>query len=246
MRFFKYLMRLSFRRRSRWLLGFLVVLGGVFALGYWLGGSSTYSPAEIPDITAEEKGWQSQGQLFYDGLYVIGSDLEPGIYRTTGRDTSVYGCRWQRLSGFKAETDNIIVDYRDNQGRPTIVEIAASDRGFKTEGCGKWYRSDVKITDERQTFGDGAFLVGLDIEPGLYRSEAPWGCYWERLSGLSRHAYRGRLYGLDSELIAASRNTVVEIAAEDVAFISHKCLRWTLQTGSPEESSLTPDNSINP
>jgi len=67
--------------------------------------------------------------------------------------------------------------------------------------------------------GDGIFLVGDDIAPGEYRSEAA-DCYWARLSGTSG----------DFEEIIANGNgaTVVTIAESDYAFESRLCDEWTL------------------
>ena len=36
-----------------------------------------------------------------------------------------------------------------------------------------------------QTFGDGTHVVGLDIQPGIYRAPGGDTCIWQRLSGLS-------------------------------------------------------------
>ena len=218
--------------RFSWLILAFVLVVGAFLLGYFVGGSDTYIPEKIPNLTKEERKWLDEGLLFADGWYRVGEDLEPGIYRTTGLDTSIYGCRWRRLSGFQGETDNILVHYWDDLGKPTIVEIAETDKGFSAQGCGKWYRDKVAVADDSQNFSDGAYLVGLDIEPGLYRSEAQWGCQWERLSGVSRNFYSGRLFGKDSELIAAGSTTLVEILPSDKAFVSHGCLKWAKQTNS--------------
>ena len=218
--------------RYSWVFLAVVIVAGAFLIGYFAGGSTTYKPDEITDITEEELEWLDQGLLIADGWYRVGVDIEPGIYRTTGLNTSVYGCRWQRLSGFQGETNNIIVQYWDDLGKPTIVKIATTDKGFSTQGCGKWYKASIPVNDDAQEFSDGAYLVGADIEPGLYRSEAQWGCQWERLSGVTRNFYSGRLFGKDSELIAAGRTTLVEITPTDKAFISFNCIKWVKEINS--------------
>ena len=225
------------KRIFRWLITFkygltFLILGLViiaFFSGAWWAKQGSSVPRRIPPQTEEEKRWQQQGLLLTDGIYFIDSEVKPGIYRTTGRETSIYGCRWQRLSGFGAEQDNIIVNYNEPLGRPTIVEISSTDRGFKTQGCGKWYGASVSVAENKVQFGDGAYIVGLDIEPGTYKSSAPWGCYWERLSGFSRLGYNGRLFGQDKELIAYSSNTIVTIQPTDKGFISDGCQSWTKQ-----------------
>lgn len=77
---------------------------------------------------------------------------------------------------------------------------------------------------EPVTFGNGTFLVGTDIQPGTYRSDAPSGCYWERLSGLS---------GEFGDIIAnhfsdSAGQVLVDIGPNDVAFVSQNCGTWEL------------------
>ena len=207
----------------------LLVAASALGLGYWLGSGDTSKPPPPPGLGAEEQQWLQEGLLFGDGTYIVGSDVVAGVYRTKGEGTSLYGCRWQRLAGFAAEQDNLLASYVEDRGMATIVEIEASDRGFKTEGCGWWYAAALPVTEAAATFGDGAFIVGRDIEPGIYKSSAlpATGCYWERLGGLSRNLYDARIFGQDPELLAQSHNLIVEIRPDDRAFVSHKCLKWT-------------------
>ena len=210
----------------------LAVAVAAFLLGRWSGlSSSTALPYKIAPISAEEKKWREEGLLFGDGTYTVGSEITSGIYRTKGTDTSLYGCRFQRLSGFGAENDNTIANYSEDQGMATIVAISPGDKGFTTQGCGQWYAESIPVTESPTEFGDGAFIIGRDIEPGIYRnsSSAVAGCRWERLSGLSRDFYDARLFGHDDELTTQSRNTIVEIKADDLAFVSHKCGQWMRQ-----------------
>ena len=68
-----------------------------------------------------------------------------------------------------------------------------------------------------QPFGDGTFLVGSEIAPGRYRSEAP--CDWERLSGFG---------GPQDDVIEfAFRSDTVAIAPTDIGFHSGYCGTWT-------------------
>lgn len=70
---------------------------------------------------------------FGDGTYRIGMHIRAGIYRAGGEDT----CYWARLSDFShSGVEGIIT----NGNSPTTVEIAASDAGFTTFGCGTWTR----------------------------------------------------------------------------------------------------------
>ncbi|HXF56339.1 MAG TPA: hypothetical protein VNO34_01945 [Actinomycetota bacterium] len=72
---------------------------------------------------------------FSDGIYIVGVDIAPGLWRNSD---SSGGCYWARLSGFGGTLDEIIA----NEFSESIqtVRIAATDRGFETEGCGVWTR----------------------------------------------------------------------------------------------------------
>jgi hypothetical protein len=83
------------------------------------------------------------------------------------------------------------------------------------------------------SFTNGTKLIGIDIQPGTYRTRTPSeGCYWARLSGLS-----GGLSG-----IIANDNTdgpaIVVIAPTDKGFQSSRCSTWTVDM-SPITSSPT-------
>jgi hypothetical protein len=76
----------------------------------------------------------------------------------------------------------------------------------------------------RTSFGDGAWLVGVDIAPGTYRTTVPGnGCMWQRLSGLS---------GTYEDIIAwgapNSGQALVAIAPSDLAFSTDACGEWSL------------------
>lgn len=82
--------------------------------------------------------------------------------------------------------------------------------------------SAVESAREANTFGDGVYLVGVDIVPGTYRNDGGSSCYWERLSGVS---------GTFGDIIANDNvdgPAVVAIAATDVAFSSSRCGTWNL------------------
>lgn len=71
-------------------------------------------------------------------------------------------------------------------------------------------------------FEDGTHLVNNDVPPGTYETGSidPFGCYWERLSGLG---------GTLDEIIAnenADSHAIVEIAENDEAFSSTGCGEW--------------------
>jgi hypothetical protein len=157
-----------------------------------------------------------QALSFRDGLMIVGADITPGTYRSIGGNS----CYWERLRGFGGTFDEIIAN--DNVVGPTIVTIAATDKGFKSSRCNRWTQDLSPITSSPTApFSDGAFMVNMDIAPGTWRSSGNGGCYWERLRGFS---------GEFADIIAndnVSESTVVTISPEDAGFSSTRCGTWT-------------------
>jgi len=87
--------------------------------------------------TARPKSAVSLLTTYKDGIYVVGSQIKPGTYRTVGTPST---CNWARLSGFGGSGDDIIAN--DFGAGSRIVTISRTDTGFKSTGCGGWYRLD--------------------------------------------------------------------------------------------------------
>lgn len=69
--------------------------------------------------------------------------------------------------------------------------------------------------------GDGTWLVGKQVKPGIYQSVAGPLCYWERLAGLS-----GKYVDLIDNGGFRKGPTLVEVLASDFAFGSQGCGEW--------------------
>ena len=153
---------------------------------------------------------------FGDGTWVVGSGIKAGTYRSSQTGSS---CYWQRLRGFSGEFDYIIVN--ELTEAISVVEISSTDAGFSTEGCGTWTEATSSITSSLSSpFGDGAYLVGLDIGPGTWTSPGGDSCYWERLSGFS-----GDFGDIEANGLGAS-NVVLTIQSTDAGFKSSNCGTW--------------------
>jgi hypothetical protein len=150
-----------------------------------------------------------------NGTYRVGKDIRPGTYRSLGGD----GCYWARLKSFSGSLGSILAN--ENASGPTLVTILGSDRGFETENCASWTARLVRITKSPTRFGEGTYVVRLDIAPGTYRSRGGDGCYWERMSSFTG--------GLGS--IIANDNprgpTIVTIRPTDKGFKSERCATWS-------------------
>ena len=79
------------------------------------------------------------GPITEDGVYIVGTDLAPGTWRSEGG--SEFGCYAARLSGFGGTLNEIISNDLASEGG-LIITIAASDVGFETTGCGTWTKVD--------------------------------------------------------------------------------------------------------
>jgi zinc-ribbon domain len=86
----------------------------------------------------QQQGQQEQAQeqsepSFGDGTYQVGTDIQPGTYRT--REGSP-NCYWERLRDFTGGFNSIIAN--GNTNAPTIVTIKPTDAGFQSLDCGTW------------------------------------------------------------------------------------------------------------
>ena len=181
------------------------------------GGSTTQEKVQKEPASQqkEEKAPEDPNPNFGDGTQRVGSDIEPGTYRT--REGSP-GCYYARLSGFGGELGNIIAN--DNANGPAVVTIEPTDAGFESRRCGTWTQDLSRITDSTTSFEEGTYIVGTDIEPGTYRNSGGTGCYYARLSG-----FHGGLEGIISNG-NSDAPVVVEIAPTDAGFKSTRCGSW--------------------
>ncbi|GGP08261.1 hypothetical protein LDL08_22145 [Nonomuraea glycinis] len=67
---------------------------------------------------------------------VVGVDIQPGTYRTTGPITGVDKCYWARLDSTGGDAGDVIA--AGLPPGPASVTILATDKGFQTAGCAEW------------------------------------------------------------------------------------------------------------
>ena len=194
----------------------------------------------------------ASGQPFGDGVWLVGPEVEPGRYRAA---PAAQTCRWIRLRGFTGELikgeDVHFPKDLTNGGATHIVDIAESDAGFISEGCGEWTTDLTARIAPGQDFGEGTYLVGAEILPGRYRAvSATEKCQWERLRAFTGVAWPGAFVALGANptesdyadllgTIGAGDLAIVEIAESDVGFHSRGCGAWALVDASgqvPEAS----------
>ena len=113
-----------------------------------------------------------------DGVYVTGLDIKPGIYRTAGPVSGRTGY-YALLSS--TNTSDIINN--NNIAGPATITVGPDVKAVSVSGCQPWFWQGISleaaIARPRQNHGDnvlggdGVFVVGLDIKPGIYRTAGP-------------------------------------------------------------------------
>ena len=177
----------------------------------------TATATPTPTNTPIPKPWTQFG----DGTWIAGADIVPGVYSAPGGS----GCYWERLSGFSGGFGDIIAN-DSSSGERQIVTSDASDAGFSTNDCGEWIPLSESFTPTT-TLTDGTWVVGDEVDPGVYSAPGGSGCYWERLSGFSGEF--GDIIANDS---SSGGRQIVAIDASDAGFSTNNCGEWT-QTAKP-------------
>jgi endonuclease YncB( thermonuclease family) len=98
---------------------------------------------ECPGAAAPAAGGvqPSAGATIENGTWVVGSDIQPGTYRTTGPSNEgmiKMACIWKRLKDTSGEiTSTLAINV--SQG-PTIVTIKPTDGAFDSQNCAPWVK----------------------------------------------------------------------------------------------------------
>lgn len=95
--------------------------------------ASAHAPSAQPVKTAPPAPAKTQ-TVDGDGTYLVGTDIQPGRWKTNGGDF----CYWARLKDDSGDFDAIITNHA-GAGQATVT-IARTDGAFTTTGCGTWTR----------------------------------------------------------------------------------------------------------
>lgn len=164
--------------------------------------TATPLPTETPDPN-----------LIRAGTYLVGSDIQPGLYKGVSGAGFFGSCYWERLKDLSGSFDAILAN--DNSAGQFYIEVKEGDYALKTDCDLVWLETIPEHTGGYpHSITTGTYLVGNDIQPGIYKGQAGIGnsCYWERLKSLAG----------DFDSILANENSVgqfyVEVTANDYAF----------------------------
>lgn len=78
------------------------------------------------------------GTIPGSGLFIVGSDIQPGLYRSTGAERGLFEfCSWSTNEGPSSNSD--IIDFGTaNADEPIVVEIGPEVGAFETSNCEPW------------------------------------------------------------------------------------------------------------
>jgi hypothetical protein len=154
---------------------------------------------------------------FGEGTYRVGTDIPPGTYRATDASDR---CYWERIGHTTTSATDVVVNSQFMPG-PAVVTISSTDSKFNSTDCRTWTNDLWHVAKRATSFGDGTYIVGIDVQPGKYTSPGGENCYWARVSGFG---------GTGDELLEnryGDSPAIVTIAATDKGVRSANCDKWT-------------------
>ncbi len=155
---------------------------------------------------------------FEEGMHQIGVDIRPGIYTSNSSDGQ---CVWFTVGDFTHQPalNNLITWWKTDD---PIVEIKPDHTGFYSIRCGTWQRRETAVAEKPVTqFGDGSYLVGIDISPGTYVADAGVGiCDWFRTAPF------GDTSPDNSGGYVSKGHQIATILPSDSGFYSKGCGTW--------------------
>lgn len=185
-------------------------------VGFSARGCGEWRLVEGPEGGEEDTAVASFGT----GTYIIGREFAPGTY-VSEVDNDGGRCSWDVLSGFGGSAGDVT---RSGVGLLRgIVRLLPSDLGFRSSGCSGWTSLvDLEATQLLTSFGDGEYVVGVHIAPGLYIGDGAGvgRCFWRRF---------GDFTGADSDVLGVRNpvgRVIVRISEEDEGFESLGCGTW--------------------
>jgi hypothetical protein len=133
--------------------------------GWCAGGGVASADPHVPPpgpSPGPQPGPAPKTTLDHDGTYVVGTDVAPGTYSSAG-PVEDGTCYWKRLG---SASNNDIIDNSMSK-KPQVVQIAPTDKAFKTDGCQPWQKNDAASPDPGKPPGGGNLLniIGGLINP---------------------------------------------------------------------------------
>jgi putative ABC transport system ATP-binding protein len=143
--------------------------------------SPATAPAQSPQATDAISAAGQPGTVMpKDGVYVVGVDIQPGIYHTAGASPCCQ-CYYALLSSTNTKD---VIDNNSVTGQATIT-VGARVKAVQVSSCKPWQKASAAGQPGTVMPNDGVYVVGVDIQPGIYHTAGagPGGqCYYALLS----------------------------------------------------------------
>lgn len=215
------------RRRPRWRRGLVYGAGGlvVLLLGVGIGmddGGSLERAERLEVDLAEEEDLRAELEERLEAAEERTAAAERRAHEAEERarvamESELEERRAELEADAEASLDERTTELVDREGDLSGREAALDDR---EDDLASREASADRVAEAQ--FGDGTWEVGVDIEPGRYRTQPGDRCYWARLSD--------RTGGVDSIIDnnnARGGQEIVELSASDAYFESVGCGTWT-------------------
>ncbi|MEH1013036.1 hypothetical protein V6U90_07985 [Micromonospora sp. CPCC 206060] len=101
------------------------------------GPAADRTPAGTPTTAAAPPASTDPGPApgLRDWIYLVGTEMRPGIYTTTVPADHGHPCYWARLRSF-GQPGSVIAEGNPEPGQTVQVTVLQDDRGFKvSNGC---------------------------------------------------------------------------------------------------------------
>lgn len=131
---------------------------------------------------------QSEETPIVPVTYIVGTDIQPGLYRGDAGQDWFDLCYWTRLRDLSGQPDSIVVTFAPIG--QFYFEVAETDYAVETT-CELEFLPALPqpLAEFPQTIQPGTYLVGIEIQAGTYQGQAgqdvDQSCYWARCRGLS-------------------------------------------------------------
>jgi hypothetical protein len=124
------------------------------------------------------------GVSYDSGIYIVGDEIQPGLYRGQFGDVPEDGCYWARLRDLTEATDSIIAA-GTSQGQ-FYIEVKATDLALQVFCTIISIDPNLpQVSAFPQRITPSMYLVGAEVLPGQYRGQIrDQPCSWQRLSGV--------------------------------------------------------------
>ncbi len=171
--------------RGRGLAVVIVIVVALVGLGVaGVAGVVGAMALDAADRSAPDESWQEPAPTYGvpgprgeigDGVWKVGVVVHPGTYRVSApidQDVNGTGCQWTEYSG-SCHSSETKVDWGVATAGLPVVELSATTE-FESSGCGEWVPVDAATLfnkpDAPVVLPGGAWLIGEDFAPGVYRT----------------------------------------------------------------------------